>query len=79
MAHNPFGNGFYKKQTMKFEQLNPDSLADLYVNRPSRKRVIIDEFLEELETIRDTYIEEAIEKSELKDAKDVIAHIKSKL
>lgn len=78
-----FGSDFYKKQTirlneMKFKQLDPDSLAALYTNRPSRKRVIIDSLLSQLDDLRDTYIEEAIEKSDMKDAKAVIAHIMGK-
>lgn len=67
-----------KKRAMsrdKFEQLTPETLADLYTNRPSRKRVIIDEFLETLESMRDVYIEEAVEVSKMKDAKEVLDRI----
>jgi hypothetical protein len=63
----------------KWLELTPETLAELYKNRPSRKRVIIDDLLNTLEDMKDSYIEEAVEKSGYKDANAVIAHIKGNL
>ena len=73
-----YGGGYYKKKAMKFEQLNPESLAALYAGRPSRKRVIIDSLLSQLDELRETYIEEALAKSDFKDANEIINAIKNK-
>lgn len=70
-----------KKRAMsrdKFQQLDPDSLANLYMNHTQQKRVIIDAFLETLEDMRGDYIEQAVEASEMKDAKEVLKYIMEK-
>jgi hypothetical protein len=70
-------------------RLTPETLAALYspykitsmtLNGESilPKRVVIDELMNALEDLRHDYIEQAVEKSELRDAKEVIAYIKSK-
>ena len=57
-----------------FYELGPKDLARLY----KTKREQIDEFLNELQTMQETYIEEAVEKSGYKDAREVLDYIRKK-
>lgn len=43
------------------------------------KRVIIDKLLNDLHTIQLDYIDDALENSDLKEAKEVISYLKAKL
>lgn len=45
----------------------------------SNNRIIIDKFLDELHNIQLDFIDEALEKSDLKEANDVISYIKGKI
>lgn len=70
-----------KKRKMsngKFYELNAETLADLYTNRPSRKRVIIDDFVNTLHEMQLDFVDEALEKSNLKEANEVIKYIMEK-
>jgi len=58
----------------KFYELGPKDLARLY----KTKREQIDEFLNELQTMQETYIEEALAKSDFRDAKEVLEYIRKK-
>ena len=57
-----------------FYELRPKDLARLY----KTKREQIDEFLNELQTMQETYIEEALAKSDFRDAKEVLEYIRKK-
>jgi len=73
-----------KKRKMsndKFVQLDPDTLADLYINRPSRKRVIIDTLLHTLDEMHRDVLEQVVEikeKEGFPEANELIKYIKSK-
>lgn len=72
-----YGVDYYKSMQVNFKQLNPDSLADLYTNRPSR-RVKLDGLLNKLEAIQEEAVEAALNKSDMQDAKDVLERIMRK-
>ncbi len=44
-----------------------------------RKRQIIDKFVDDLHTVQLDYIDEAVEKSDLRQAKELIEYIKNKV
>lgn len=70
-----------KKRKMsndKFYELTPETLSELYNNRPSRKRVIIDDFVNSLHEMQLDYVDRALEKSNLKEANEVIKYIMEK-
>lgn len=56
----------------RFYEMRPNDLVGIY------KRQKIDEFLNELHTMQETYIEEALEKSDLREAKEVLEYIRKK-
>ena len=56
----------------KFYEMRPSDLARIY------KRQKIDEFLNELHSMQETYIEEALAKSDLQDAWEVLEYIRKK-
>lgn len=56
----------------RFYEMRPNDLVRIY------KRQKIDEFLNELHTMQETYIEEALEKSDLREAKEVLEYIRKK-
>ena len=55
-----------------FYQMNSDDLVRIY------KRQKLDEFLNELQSMQEVYIEEALAKSDLKDAREVLDYIRKK-
>ena len=57
----------------RFYEMGPNDLARLFT-----KRQKIDAFLNELHTMQETYIEEALEKSDLREAKEVLEYIRKK-
>lgn len=65
----------------EFEEFNPRKLADLYKNanyKVTYKKVDVTGFLNNLHTIQLDMIDEVVDKSDLKEAKEVIEWIKSK-
>jgi TFIIF-interacting CTD phosphatase-like protein len=56
----------------EFYPLNPDHLVRIY------KREKIESFLNELHTMQETYIEEALSKSDFRDAREVLDYIRKK-
>jgi len=71
----------WKKRAMsRYRYTVPSYKSVTYtVNGQSSGTVNLTEFLNELHDIQLDCIDEALEKSDLKDAKDVIAYIKGKL
>ena len=73
-----------KKRAMskdKFIQLDPDSLAELYINRPSRKRIVIDTLLATLDEMHRDVLEQVVEikeKEGFPEANKLIKYIKNK-
>lgn len=69
------------------DNMNPDEFPKYTIkytySQPTyskyTQRVILTEFLNELHSMQLDMIDEALEKSDLKQANDVIAHIKGKL
>jgi hypothetical protein len=57
--------------------MNNEGPKHLYTIRYKLKKYKIQSFLDELEGMRDTMIEEAVQRSEYKQAKEVIDHIRS--
>jgi hypothetical protein len=55
-----------------FYEMRPNDLVRIC------KRQKIDEFLNELHSMQETYIEEALAKSDLKDAREVLEYIRKK-
>ena len=55
-----------------FYQLGPDDLVRIY------KREKIDSLLNELHTMQETYIEEALSKSDFREAQEVLETIRKK-
>lgn len=71
-----------KKRRMsndKFYQLTPDTLADLFIpKRVQSKKVIIDDFVNTLHDMQLEFIDEAVDKSDLREANEVIKYIMEK-
>ena len=67
-----------------FIELDPNQLANLYSNKANytvtytSKKVIIDDFVNSLHEMQLEYIDEAVERSDLKEANELIKYIKSK-
>ncbi len=58
---------------------NPNYKSITYTIGSGDSRVTLTEFLNDLHSVQLDCIDEALEKSDLRDAKEVIAYIKSKL
>lgn len=73
-----------KKRAMsndKFMALSPEMLADLYINPPSRKRVVIDTLLATLDEMHRDVLEQVVEMKQQEgfpEANQLIDYIKSK-
>lgn len=57
--------------------MNPNERKTIYTVRYTIKREQITDFLNQLEDMRQDYLEAAVEASKFKDANEVINHIKS--
>lgn len=73
-----------KKRAMandKFMALTPEMLADLYINPPSRKRVVIDTLLATLDEMHRDVLEQVVEMKEQEgfpEANEMIKYIMEK-
>lgn len=63
----------------KYRYTNPNYKSITYTVGGEGGKVVLTEFLNDLHTIQLDCIDDALEKSDLKEANDVIAYIKSKL